>query len=314
MNPAKLMALLGLVLFLLMGCSQKHEIKNGEGYVDVTGGKIWYRITGQGDKTPVLMLHGGPGYPSHYLNALKPLGKDRKVITFDQLGCGRSDLISDTTLMTIDNYVEQTHQLLTALQITEVHLYGHSWGTMLGVDYYLKHPKGIKSLILASPCLNSQLWQSDSESLISLLPDSTQTILRNNIKGIPQDSVKLTEAVNTFFGAYYFRKQPSADLDSAMSQVGWNVYNYMWGTNEFFVLGTLKNYDRTGNLGEIKVPTLYIGGEYDPARPGTLEYYQGLTPNSTVAVIPNAGHITMNDNPEEDIKVISDFLGSVEKN
>jgi len=159
-----------------MSCNKQNEIKNGEGFVDVKGGKIWYRVTGQGRQTPILMLHGGPGTPSYYLNPLSPLGKDRKVITFDQLGCGRSDAISDTTLMTIDNFVDQVNTLLSALQIGKVHLYGHSWGTMLGVDYYLKYPQKIKSLILASPCLSVHMWVRDADSLISTLPDSVQIL------------------------------------------------------------------------------------------------------------------------------------------
>ena len=135
-----------ILLSLPVSCGKKEALNNEEGYLDVKGGKIWYRVTGQGTQTPILLLHGGPGTPSHYLNPLNKLGTERKVITFDQLGCGRSDAISDTALMTIDNFVEQVHTLLTALQIEEIHLYGHSWGTMLGMDFYLKHPEKIKSL------------------------------------------------------------------------------------------------------------------------------------------------------------------------
>ena len=306
---------IGLALLIVTGCGKSQGgLQNGEGFIAVTGGKIWYRVTGQGDKTPILLLHGGPGYPSQYLNALNVLGKERKVITFDQLGCGRSDRIKDTTVMTIKAYVAQVGKLLDTLEVRDVNLYGHSWGTILALEYYLKHPEGIKSLVMASPCFDSQLWQADSDSLISMLPDSTKTVLRNNIAGISQDSTKLADAINVFFGEYYFRKQPpSADVDSTLSQVGEDVYNYMWGTNEFFVTGTLKDYNRTKNLRDIKVPTLYIGGEYDPARPVTLRYYQGLTPNSEVVVIPDAGHITMNDNPAAYTEAISAFLTSADK-
>src|SRR5688572_7859451 len=106
-----LYVVVGLLLIFLISCGTKPKIKQGEGFVDVTGGKIWYRVVGQGDKTPIVMLHGGPGTSSYYLNPLRPLSKDRPVITFDQLGCGRSDKITDTTLMTVDNYVEQLKQL-----------------------------------------------------------------------------------------------------------------------------------------------------------------------------------------------------------
>jgi len=306
--------LIGLVLVLFISCDNQREIKNGEGFVNVTGGKIWYRVTGQGSKTPILMLHGGPGTPSYYLNPLSPLGQDRKVITFDQLGCGRSDAITDTSLMTIDNFIEQVNKLLAALQIDQVHLYGHSWGTMLGMDYYLKYPQKVKSLILASPCLSVDLWESDADSLISTLPDSVQIILHNNIKGVPQDSAVLAKAVAVYSNSFYTRKTPiSGDIDSANLATGWNVYNYMWGSNEFFALGTLKNFDRTKELSSIKVPTLYTCGDFDSATPRTLKYYQSLTPNSKLVVFKNAGHYTMHDKPEDNIRAISEFLDAVEK-
>ena len=313
MNLPKV-TVLGLVVVLFMRCDKQNEIKNGEGFVDVKGGKIWYRVTGQGSQTPILMLHGGPGTPSYYLNPLSSLGKDRKVITFDQLGCGRSDAITDTTLMTIDTFVEHVNTLLSALQIDKVHLYGHSWGTMLGVDYYLKYPQKIKSLILASPCLSADLWVRDADSLISTLPDSVQIILHNNVNGVPQDSTILARAVTVYSNSFYTRKTPiSADIDSANMRTGWNVYNYMWGSNEFFALGTLKNYDRTKELASIKVPTLYTCGDFDSATPKTLRYYQSLTPNSKLVVFKNAGHYTMHDNPEDNVRVISEFLELVEK-
>ena len=313
MNQTKF-TMWGAMLILFMSCDNQKEIKNGEGFVNVTGGKIWYRVTGQGSKTPILMLHGGPGTPSFYLNPLSPLGQDRKVITFDQLGCGRSDAITDTTLMTIDNFIEQVNKLLAALQIDQVHLYGHSWGTMLGMDYYLKYPQKVKSLILASPCLSVDLWESDADSLISTLTDSVQIILHNNINGVPQDSAVLAKAVAVYSNSFYTRKTPiSADIDSANLATGWNVYNYMWGANEFFALGTLKNYDRTKELSSIKVPTLYTCGDFDSATPRTLKYYQSLTPNSKLVVFKNAGHYTMHDRPEDNIRAISEFLDAVEK-
>jgi proline iminopeptidase len=37
---------------------------SAEGYIEVTGGQIWYKIVGEGDGVPLLLLHGGPGFPS----------------------------------------------------------------------------------------------------------------------------------------------------------------------------------------------------------------------------------------------------------
>ncbi len=314
MNGIRFAAIIALVQMFIFSCRNEEKIARGEGLIEVNGGKIWYRVQGDGNRTPILMLHGGPGHPSHYLNPLAALRSEWPVITFDQLGCGRSDRISDTSLMTVANYSSHINELVNHLKLEEFYLYGHSWGTMLGVDYYLKYGDKVKALILASPCIDAERWVKDADVLISTLPDSVQRTLRNNMKGIQQDSTKLQAAVNTYLNNFYTRRHPiSADLDSANSNMGYNVYQYMWGDYEFFASGTLKNYDRTGELNQIKVPTLYTVGEFDESQPATVKYYQSLTPNSKLRLIPDAGHMTMHDNPDENVKVISEFLNEIER-
>jgi len=137
--------------------------------------------------------------------------------------------------------------------------------------------------------------------------------LKNSNNGVPQDSATFASAVEHYYSNFYYRKHPtSADLDSAWSQMGASVYTYMWGTSEFSATGTLKDYDRTSDLKNIGVPTLYTTGEFDAARPSTVEYYKSLTPNSKVVIISGAGHMTMHDNPSEEIKAISEFLNGLD--
>jgi len=153
----------------------------------------------------------------------------------------------------------------------------------------------------------------DADTLISMLPDSIQFFLRQSIHNTNLDSIKMKEAMEYFYNSYYTRKLPlSADIDSAESQVGENIYKYMWGKEEFLASGTLGDYDRTGDLDKIMVPTFYITGEFDAARPNTVKYYQSLTPNSKLVVIKNAGHQTMHDNPKENIKAIQNFIHELE--
>lgn len=306
---------LTLFLFVIFfGCQTKEQLHSGEGFVNVKGGKVWYQLTGQGKQIPLVMLHGGPGSPSYYLNPLKSLSQQRPVLLYDQLGCGRSDRITDTSLMTVDHYVEQQRQLLSALKIKKFYLYGHSWGSMLALDYYLKYPDGIKAMILASPCINISLWSSDADSLIALLPDSIQVYLKKSGKIDKADAIKYEEAVNFYFRNYYTRNGPkTADIDSMIAQFGYKVYHYMWGPEEFNVTGTLKDYDKTAYLEKIKVPVLYLTGEYDAACPSTVDYYRRKTPGSKLVVIPDAGHVSMQDNPVQNRKAIEDFLEQVEQ-
>ncbi|RIA09194.1 proline iminopeptidase [Flavobacteriaceae bacterium MAR_2010_72] len=307
--------LLLFAIVVITSCNTGEKLQSGQDFLELDGGKIWYQVIGDNDEIPIVLLHGGPGYPSYYLNPLKPLSKDRPVIVFDQLGCGRSDRISDTSLMTIDNHINQVRQLVTNLKIKKFYLYGHSWGSMLAIEYYLKYPEDVKALIFASPSLSTSLWASDMDTLISRMPDSLQLSLNESKQNIVTDTIKLNQAMNQFYQNFYFRKlPPSVDLDSTFNGIGLNVYHYMWGNNDFVATGTLKDYDRTNDLKEIKVPTLYITGEYDGARPQTVAHYQSLTPNSRMEVIKDVGHVTMHDAPEENIKIIADFLLDVERN
>jgi len=59
-----------------------------EGILETANGKIWYSVYGESQqKTPILVLHGGPGFMS-MSEGLEPLWEDRPVYFYDQLGCG----------------------------------------------------------------------------------------------------------------------------------------------------------------------------------------------------------------------------------
>lgn len=106
-----------------------------EGYIQVPGGKVWYRIVGA-DRSgiPLLTIHGGPGAPHDYLEPLESLADERPVIFYDQLGCGFSDKPDDTTLWTVQRFTDELQAVRTALNLDRVNLLGTSWGTMLSVE------------------------------------------------------------------------------------------------------------------------------------------------------------------------------------
>lgn len=312
----KMMFLAGLCVIaaLALGaCQQSPSLVPGEGFVEVTGGKVWYKIVGSGTHTPLLVLHGGPGGLSLYLKPLEALADDRPVIFYDQLGCGNSPARSDTTLWTIERFVGEIAQVREALGLKEVHLYGHSWGTMLAVDYMLTKPSGVRSLVLASPALSVPRWIHDADGLLGALPDSVQEVIRHHEREKTTDSPEYQSAVMIYYEQYLVRMQPwSDDVNSTFAQMNQAMYGYMWGPSEFASTGTLSDYDRTDRLGEITTPTLLTSGQYDEATPATVKYYQSLIPGAEFALLKNCAHFTMHDDPETDIRIIRDFLAGVE--
>ena len=297
---------------LLISCSSGSTSPK-EGFIDVKGGKVWYRINGTGNKPTLLLLHGGPGSSSYGLENLKELSNDRPIIFIDQLGCGRSSRITDTSLMTIENYVEQLEQIRTALNLEDFYLYGHSWGTMLGIDYYIKYPKHIKSIIFSSPLFSTEMWTKDADTLIASLPDSIQTNIRLNEKNKTYDNPAYQDAVTLYYKNFLRRtERTKGQEDTAKLFSGSNVYEFMWGPSEFTATGNLLKYDRLAFLSTIKVPTLLVAGEFDEARPSTIQHFQTMIPGAEFKMIKNAGHATMQDNKEEYLATLKAFLDKID--
>src|SRR5260221_13737960 len=105
-----------------------------EGFIEVSGGRVWYRSVGDGG-TPLLCLHGGPGFTHYYLEPLEGLADRRQVIFYDQLGCGRSDRPEDPALWTVERFVEEGAQGGAALGVERPHLFGGSRGGMRAMPY-----------------------------------------------------------------------------------------------------------------------------------------------------------------------------------
>ena len=121
----------------------------GEAMLPVRGGRVWYKTSGGGTGTPMVLLHGGPGAGSFYLKPFEMLGDDRLVIRYDQLGAGKSDRLTDTTLMNIPRFVEELDSLRRTLKIERWFLNAQSWGTVLALEYYKAHPDHVAGIVFA---------------------------------------------------------------------------------------------------------------------------------------------------------------------
>ena len=84
-----------------------------EGFVGFRGLRTWYRIAGDrhaatDGQLPLLLVHGGPGFPSDPFESLEALARSgRPVIRYDQIGCGRSDRPHDPSWWTVETFVDE---------------------------------------------------------------------------------------------------------------------------------------------------------------------------------------------------------------
>lgn len=284
----------------------------GEQKLAVSDGAIWYKKAGTGSGAPVILLHGGPGFSSYYLKSMEALGDDRPVVRYDQLGAGKSDRLSDTSKMNIAHFVAELDSLRSHLGYDRMHVYGHSWGTILAVEYYKVHPDRVISLTLGSAALDMMAWERNTRRLVTTLSDSAQRAIKTREAEGKFDAPDYQAALGEFYGLYVWRTPVQADLDSTMASMNQDIYMYMQGPSEFTVTGTLKGYDVTPFLREIKVPTLFTVGEFDEADVPTIRRQAALVPGAQMQVIPGAAHITQWDNAEANVAAVRSFLRAVD--
>lgn len=283
-----------------------------EGFIQVEGGKVWYKLIGSGPKTPLVVLHGGPAMAHNYLNSLAGLAKDRPVLLYDQLGCGKSDRANDDSLWTIHHYVEELATLKQALGIHQFILYGHSWGSMLATSYMeQKRDPDVKALILAGPAISVKYWERDAKQMVARLSRKDRHAVAAAEKSGKFDTPAYAEAVKHYYRVHMLRKDKwPDDANASMAAIGMPVYTKMCGPSEFTLLGTLRTFDATGFLKRIAVPTLFVCGQYDEATPRSTAAYSKLVKGSKMVVLPGCSHLANCEKPELYNDVLRRFLRS----
>ncbi len=292
------------------------SLREREGYVPVDGYRVWYRSVGGGasqERIPLLILHGGPGAPHDYLENLQELASDeRRVIFYDQLGCGRSDRPDDPALCVVSRFVDELETMRGALGLDRVHILGQSWGGMLAQEYALRQPPGLVSLVLANTLSSIPLWIAEANRLRAELPaEVNATLLRHEQAGTT-DSQEYQQAVEVFYERHVCRIFPLPDfVKRSFDQIGY-VYNYMNGPSEFHIIGVIKDWDVTDRLSEIHVPTLIISGLYDESTPRQNEILHAGITGSEWVLLQHSSHLAHVEEPELYLQTVQDFLNRVE--
>ena len=283
-----------------------------EKMVPVEGGRVYVRVNGnlRGPKAPIVMLHGGPGCDhQHFLTAL-PLADQRAIILYDQLDSGQSDRPNDPKNWRVERFVDECELVRKALGVERWHLLGHSWGGTLALEYGARRPAALLGLALASPLVSTRGWIADANFLRRQLPADAQAGIDRCDSGPSQ---ACTDGTNAFYRNFNGRSDATtaAIAYAGAHPGGFNpkLYNTMWGSSEFVSTGSLKDYNGEPLLAKLDGRrTLFVGGQYDEARPATLATFAARVPGAELATIPGAAHGIFADRPEETVATIRAWL------
>lgn len=270
-----------------------------ESYVEVAGKKIWVGSIGEDQPgTPLLVVHGGPGFCS-IVEFAEDYAQGRPVYLYDQLGSLRSDKADSIETYTVDYFIHELDTVIHALGLEKLVLMGVSWGGGLAAKYLLdKKPKGIAALVLNSPFLSAGVFEEDIRRNVEKLPiEVQQTLERLEQEGNFGEEYEC--AVLEYYKAYGCRARPLPPLvNQMMMTANYEVYGKLWGPSEMKLTGDLKDFDLMADLPRIDVPVLLIAGDQDEITVEGMRTYHLAIPGSELAIIPGTGHLNAIEKPE----------------
>jgi proline iminopeptidase len=283
-------------------------------YVRVLGYRLFVRIFGSPTKGTLLCLHGGPGASHDYLTPFADLARSGyRVVMFDQLGCGRSQVPKDPSLFTIAHNVEEVEGIRRRLGVGKVFLLGSSYGGALAIAYALKYQRNLRGLIVASGLASIPLTVREMNRLRRALPNPVRRTMARYERAGDFENPEYQKAVQVFYERHLCRLKPWPRdvVRSLQMTVKRPVYHIMNGPNEFTITGTIRDWDVTDRLKRIRVPTLITVGKYDEVTPKVaLSIHRGIR-GSRLAVFNKSSHLAFWEERPAYMRTLRTFLATV---
>ena len=284
-------------------------------------GSTWYRVVGdlKSSKTPVMVLHGGPGAGHNYCEPIADVlaQTGRAAVLYDQIGCGNSTHLPDKPkeFWTPELFMEELVLLTEHLGISNKYdIVGQSWGGMLGMQFAITKPKGLNAMVIADSPASMEVWVSEANKLRKELPPEVEATLLKHEAAETTEDPEYIAAVDVFYSRHLCRIPQPPCVVASFEQMASDptVYHTMNGPSEFHVIGSLKHWDIRPQLKEITTPTLLVSGQYDEATPAMVKEINGLIPGSKWELFAESSHMPHVEEPAKFKRVVSEFLDSTD--
>ncbi|TVZ55868.1 pimeloyl-ACP methyl ester carboxylesterase [Lutibacter sp. Hel_I_33_5] len=266
-------------------------------FTEIDGMQVHYRDEGKGET--IVLIHGTASSLHTWDSWTENLTKEYRVIRMDLPAFGLTGPNKKGDY-SIENYTRFLKDFLSKLKVDNFYLAGNSLGGNIAWNYAAENPSKVKKLILLDssglPINKSIPWiftMAKTPVLNSLFLYLTpKMVIKDNMKQVYEDDSKITENLITRYHEMALREgNRQAFVDRAKTD---------------FKLEANQNVDK---LKKLNTETLLIWGAKDNWIPlDNGERMDSLMPNSQLKVLPNSGHVPMEENPEESLTILRQFL------
>lgn len=265
-------------------------------------GRLHYIDEGRGDV--LLFVHGTPTWSFEFRHLVRGLAATHRCVAVDHLGFGLSDRPSDATY-TPEAHASRLASFVEHLGLRQLTLVVHDFGGPIGLPLAMPGNDLVRRLVL----LNTWMWSLHDDRPMArrarfasgflgrLLYRRLNASLRLLMPGAYGDRRRLTPAIH----AQYLAPFPDAD---SRERVLWALARALLGSAAFYD----DLWDRRDHLAAI--PTLILWGLRDRAFPPRfLDRWQQALPAARVVRLEQAGHWPQEEQPEDVLAAVRDFLG-----
>ncbi len=293
-----------------------------------TGSKIaYYKIprSQESAQNPIIYLHGGPGgmVSNDVISTLKPFSKQGHDLYFyDQVGSGHSNRLSDISEYTVERHKKDLKEIISRITIDKVILIGHSWGSLLAVNYLEDYSQTVEKLILTGP---GPILPINKKLIKEVAPDSLALVEPefSNREGNRKAYNWRSKLILKW--AYLFNEKLASDkeadnfftflnqeLSKSTTCYPDNSKKYPGGAGYYSHIMTVRSFrkvkDRRNELQSIKTPILLLRGQCDNQKWGFTKEYLDLFSNSRLKIIEDAGHDIISADSEAYYTLINQFI------
>lgn len=296
---------LAVVCIFMFGAApvQARE-ENGKTF-EAPGATIYYEVMGSGAGTPLVLVNGGPGFDHTYLHlstAWDALGKNRRIVMYDQRGTGRSIGEHKGQTFTLKDQVDDLEALREHLGSDKIDLLGHSWGGYLVMAYSALHADRIAHLFIVDSA--APMWKD----IIFLFKDVfPETMARRDAVGFAEEINDDPKAVDYELREYLTMLFYSAEKrDAFVNALPASVFKR--SVNKA-VNADLERFDLNPEIRKFKFPVMVISGRWDMNVAPLVAYriHQGI-PGSKFRVFERSGHLPFYEEPEAFVAVVEEFI------
>jgi L-proline amide hydrolase len=278
--------------------------------------ETWYRVVGDLDRgrPPLIVCHGGPGTPHDYLNAVADVTSlGRACVLYDQIGSnGRSTQHTGApaSMWTIDLFLDELGGLVAHLGAGDAyHVFGHSFGGMLAMEHALRHPPGLRSIVVANAPASIGLWAHEATRLTDGI--RAELAARPGAAGAPGGAPDESEVRAMYYRRHVCRLASlPEDVQRAFAARAADPapYEAMVGASIDHPTGSLADWDIRPRLGGIRTPTLVVSGRDDETGPAVVGPIADGIPGARWVVFEASSHMPHLEERELFVAAVAGFL------